>query len=328
MKKWKKILTAALPVVLLMAVPAYAGQWKQDTAGWWYQQDDGSYLKDGWYWIDGNRDGISECYLFGNDGYLVTDSSETGGYEVNSDGAWVENGIVQIRTEAIDENDPVSVYRRAADLARNLDCAEVYVTETSDVELLGISASMVTTQHLRMEGVGGSGMRMLLETEKKGIGSEESSRTFYVDGKCYLDSGNTRIKLTADPAEIAEVAGNSMHYLSVEALDAMKDLSMGWEGENRVITYDLDPAACGFENTEDTTYEVRELGEVLVIDRSGYCIYQKRTIDASQIIDYGDGLRMTSKVKDVMEMRLENPGQKVEVPIPSTDGYEEIYDLQ
>lgn len=247
---------------------------------------------------------------------------------MSADGEWMENSVVQIKTETIDENDPVSVYKRAAALARNLDNVDVYLTMNDDVEMLGISATIKSTEHLRMQGAGRSDLRMLLESTKTGAGSEEKVKIFYVDGRCYYDNAVSRIAVAADPRELTEVTGNSAHYLSTDSVEKMNNLSMSWEGENRVITYSLDLSAIGLENTEDTTYEVREFNEVLVIDRNGYCVYQKQTIDISQIIDYGEGFRMTSKIKEVAEMRLENPGQKVDVPIPSTEGYDEIYDLQ
>lgn len=41
--------------------------WKQDATGWWYQNNDGSYLQYDWTELNGN------WYFFGTDGYMVTD---------------------------------------------------------------------------------------------------------------------------------------------------------------------------------------------------------------------------------------------------------------
>ena len=30
------------------ALPAYAGSWRQNASGWWYQNDDGTYPAGGW----------------------------------------------------------------------------------------------------------------------------------------------------------------------------------------------------------------------------------------------------------------------------------------
>ena len=43
MKKWKMVLTAAMPLAMALSFPAFAGEWQEDMNGWKYQNDDGSY---------------------------------------------------------------------------------------------------------------------------------------------------------------------------------------------------------------------------------------------------------------------------------------------
>lgn len=65
MKK-TKLLLATLAMSATMCMTAFAGQWKQDDTGWWYQNDDGSYSTNAWQDIDGN------AYLFDANGYMRT----------------------------------------------------------------------------------------------------------------------------------------------------------------------------------------------------------------------------------------------------------------
>ena len=99
MRNWKKVLLAVVPAAMVFSFTAFAGQWHQDMNGWWYENEDGSYCKNGWFWLDGNEDGEAECYCFDNDGYALVSlynlTSKAAGYDVNMDGAWVENGEVQ-----------------------------------------------------------------------------------------------------------------------------------------------------------------------------------------------------------------------------------------
>lgn len=107
----KKLIFAALSTALCIetgAFAALAGTWQQDMSrpvnaggvtNWQWRNDDGSLLKGRWAWIDGNGDGLAECYYFYADGYMagataVTDSSGT--YTVNADGAWTEDGAVRV----------------------------------------------------------------------------------------------------------------------------------------------------------------------------------------------------------------------------------------
>ena len=76
--------------------------WVQDELGW-YRKFEITTIPPiisvvdyvGWHWIDGNYDGVGECYYFGENHYILTDTVTPDGYTVNADGAWVENGVVQ-----------------------------------------------------------------------------------------------------------------------------------------------------------------------------------------------------------------------------------------
>lgn len=93
-------LGAALFLGLAFPSQAFAAQWQKDENGWWWQNDDGSYPVSGWRWLDGNGDGIAECYYFGEQGYMLADT-KAGKYEVNENGAWTVDGVVQIQIVGI-----------------------------------------------------------------------------------------------------------------------------------------------------------------------------------------------------------------------------------
>ena len=77
-------------------VSDYVYGWQHDANGWWWKNDDGaSYPVNCWRWLDGNKDGVAECYYFGGDGYMLSNVTTPDGYFVNADGAWCEvNGAV------------------------------------------------------------------------------------------------------------------------------------------------------------------------------------------------------------------------------------------
>lgn len=69
--------------IIMLSLVSYAGEWKNDENGYWYQNDDGSY-KIGWY-----QDVDEKWYYFDNQtGYMLTDTSTPDGYIVNEDGEW------------------------------------------------------------------------------------------------------------------------------------------------------------------------------------------------------------------------------------------------
>ena len=102
-----------------MSVSSFAGQWKLDDRGWWYQNDDGTYPAAEWKWIDGNGDGTAECYYFYSDGYMAY-SNEIDGYRVNSDGQWIVNSVVQKRGFSASVSGMSSAAEAAAAAYRNV----------------------------------------------------------------------------------------------------------------------------------------------------------------------------------------------------------------
>ena len=103
----KRLFLAGLTTGLLSlsaAFPAMAGSWKNgagdNAARWWYDNGDNTWAANGWRWIDGNQDGVSECYYFDAEGWLLTATTTPDGYTVNADGAWTVNGIAQSRQTA------------------------------------------------------------------------------------------------------------------------------------------------------------------------------------------------------------------------------------
>lgn len=88
-----KLLITTLAMSAIMASTALAGEWKQDQAGWWYQNDDGGYPISSWQDIDGKQ------YYFGSDGYMLVNTTTPDGKQVGADGALVVEPLFEFDTE-------------------------------------------------------------------------------------------------------------------------------------------------------------------------------------------------------------------------------------
>lgn len=99
----RKVTTVALTAVMAisMSSTALAAGWQRDNTGWWWQNDNGSYPSNTWQWLDGNHDGVAECYYFDGNGYCLMNTQTPDGYTVNADGAWVVNGAVQTQATEV-----------------------------------------------------------------------------------------------------------------------------------------------------------------------------------------------------------------------------------
>lgn len=84
MKK-AKLLLAVLGTSAIMSMTSFAGEWKQDTSGWWYQNDDGSYLANQWF-----QDFDGKWYYLNESGYMLTNGTAPDGRSVGADGVWVD----------------------------------------------------------------------------------------------------------------------------------------------------------------------------------------------------------------------------------------------
>lgn len=89
-----KVTTLAAVLSLSFTAISYADQWEQDAHGYRCKVY-GDYVWGGDYWIDGNGDGIAECYYFDENGYMLSNTTAPNGKKLNENGAWVLNGVVQ-----------------------------------------------------------------------------------------------------------------------------------------------------------------------------------------------------------------------------------------
>lgn len=98
MRKKTALLVLSAGLSVLTAIPAFASGWQKNDTGWWYgtNADNSTWHSNGWQWLDGNGDGIAECYYFDGNGYLAV-NTVIDGSTVDGNGAWTVNGVVQTK---------------------------------------------------------------------------------------------------------------------------------------------------------------------------------------------------------------------------------------
>jgi len=108
-KQMKKMTTFALVAGLsvVSATTAFAGQWKLDNVGWWWQEDDGSYPTNAWKEING------KWYYFDGVGYMLENTTTPDGYKVGADGAWLVEQSTAVSATINKEN----YYKKAGVIA-------------------------------------------------------------------------------------------------------------------------------------------------------------------------------------------------------------------
>lgn len=82
------LLCAFMSFVFLLSGTAKADWVKgENKNAWWYDLGNGNYYKSSWQWIDGNHDGIAECYCFDENGWMFENAITPDRFTVNENGA-------------------------------------------------------------------------------------------------------------------------------------------------------------------------------------------------------------------------------------------------
>ena len=104
-KKLYPLLLCSILFTLALSFSCFAGSWKQDAKGYWYQNDDGSYPKNTWQWIDADGDHIAYCYYFDAEGYCLLNQKTLDGYMLSSSGEWIFDEVYLPATKIVNTPD-------------------------------------------------------------------------------------------------------------------------------------------------------------------------------------------------------------------------------
>ena len=92
-------LCAFMSFVFLLSGTAKADWVKGNSKNaWWYDLGNEKYYMSSWQWIDGNHDGIAECYCFDENGWMFENTITPDRFTVNENGAWTVDNIVQTKS--------------------------------------------------------------------------------------------------------------------------------------------------------------------------------------------------------------------------------------
>ena len=127
------VLGVTLGLSVLSCMPAFASGWYEDANGRYYSfstEEHYSWYENQWMWIDADLDGVAECYYLGQNSYVARNTA-IDGWQVNENGAWVMDGVVQTHTNANgDEFDGMTVDSNVSD--------QVYCDFDSNGKLIGL----------------------------------------------------------------------------------------------------------------------------------------------------------------------------------------------
>ncbi|WP_138309756.1 MULTISPECIES: hypothetical protein [unclassified Clostridium] len=119
------IMASVLSVLMsvMIALPVHGGQWMYDNTSWRWQDENGNQPENRWLWLGGNQAGLAEHFYFGPDGYMISNTTAPDGQQVNEDGAWIIDGIVQREEMNEADNRVWNINMSEAEYVRFMDMA-------------------------------------------------------------------------------------------------------------------------------------------------------------------------------------------------------------
>lgn len=180
MRKSLKIAAVTLAMTTLSAGAAFASGWQKNDMGWWYgtNADNSAWHANGWQWVDGNGDGVAECYYFDANGYCLMNTTTPDGYKVDSNGAWLVNGAVQTKktggnAAAFKINDYVGDYKALKDVNVYTEYTGKTTTTDKDVSGYAMTVTKASSDTLNFKIVLGQGWGSVFKAkfDANGVGT-------------------------------------------------------------------------------------------------------------------------------------------------------------
>ncbi len=331
MKSWKKIGLLVIPAVFSMAFPAFAGQWEKDSVTWKYQEDDGSYLQDTWKWIDGNGDGIAECYHFDANGHL-DQNTVVDNWIVDKNGAWVAGGNVQQWMVGASQEEIGEIYVEAAQKSNAMNSMDADISGAVTMSIDGEALKMLLDMNVKANGVFSGDLELLYDMAIKAEGETLTMTMFYLDGYMYMEMDGEKIKMPMDmESAMQQSMVDAAQMELTDPLYGIENMKLYYNGSRKIIAYDMNSGelnsavqgllgASGMDmSTLGYTYEISNTSGTIEIDENGNPVKESISMDMAM-----DFLGITMVYDIDLTIDINNPGQPVVISFPSTEGYVDL----
>lgn len=177
---------------------------------------------------------------------------------------------------------------------------------------------------MKMDQIKSGNPRYKAEMAMEFLNESKYATVFYKDGYYYMDSDGEKIKYPMDLSSVIKSVDQTTAAAELTS-SMMKSLAVREEGENRILSYVVDPAKMNAYVDEaigallddtDVVIAIREVKGEYVINKDDY--YTNMNMNMTMDISvYGETVRVIM----LLEGTVNNPGQPVTIDFPSTDGY-------
>lgn len=326
MKRFVKLFTLVAVMTVLMCSTAFAEGWKQDQNGWYWEDTGNSYPVSTWRWLDGNQDGIAECYYFDSRGYLATNRTTPDGYQVNQDGCWIVNNVPQTQGTRIDQSS-MDIYNQAMQKTNSLDSYHATAAIQMNFAIDGSQLDADMTMDMKIKDLYSSNIKYLMDMKMTMLGQTVDMTAFYADGYYYMESSGSKFRMAMPMNEMMQ-SSQDMTSSFMQDGSFMQEMQVTDDGNgNQVISFVCSPddfngmlnQIVGSMGIDTASVTLRDYRGTMIMNPDGYCTSMKATMKMDMTVE---GTTISCDV--VLDMNYINPGQPVDFALPSTEGYQEI----
>lgn len=230
--------------------------------------------------------------------------------------------------------DPAALLERVTQKANEMDSMDcdmgvhaVFLLSDQDYDL-DMELKLDVAMKMKMDQMKSGKLRYKAEMAMEFLGQSQYAVVFYKDGNYYMDMDGEKIKYPMDLDSMVEQIEQTAGAADL-APSLMKRIAVEEEGENRILSYEADPALMNayMKDTLDTLLGgmdmnviVREVSGEYVINKDDYYTDMEMYMVMDIVVD-----STTVTMILLMEGTVNNPGQEVTVDLPSTEGYRDIY---
>lgn len=334
MKHSIKIFAVALLLSFSLTLSAFAGTWMEDSNGWRWQEKDQLSPVSSWEWIDSNGDGMSECYYFDENGYLLTNTTTPDGYMVNENGAWVADGMVRLRAAnpsaaASAKKEGRELYYQAIKKSSELQGLDISGDIHMSLSYTDMEVPISMKLRLQYHDINTPNMEFLSETAMQMMGSKDAHQSFYTDGT-YYSNGGTRKKYKMKIGHEDMTKNLTLGGLTGQFFAFIDNVQIAdGDSGSKTIVYSssgdgMEPYLSNINNEiwpllNELDFKINRISGKAVLTPEGYFSKEDITIDTTMEED-GETAGFTMNIR----LDYNNPGQAVTINFPSTDGYEVV----
>lgn len=224
---------------------------------------------------------------------------------------------------------PQEIYDMAQKKNSELSSMEMTANSTVNMKQKDLEMTQSVNSEIKIDNLNTEKMRYFMTGTTTVAGQTLDMTMFYTDGYYYMETAGQKIKVAMDLDEMTKQMQQNTNISQFSSADFL-ELTEAQSGNDHVLTYKVDPAkmtdlmesiykTMGVDESLGGNIKIEEMSGEATVNNKGYYTAMKTYMKLKMTVQ-GETIYMDLTADSVVK----NPGQAVEVTLPSTDGFTEM----